>query len=288
MRHEGTSIQRHEEKSTPAHGRERVVYYAAGADEVDSLRVPAVVGYELDAARAKIEAVGLKVGSVTTGASSAAMEGVVISQTPAGLSPVNAGIYVNLVIGSGKPSANNVTLTIPLPDIGYGATGTVTTVLNGSTYDVIEDVELDGSKYELSFTGTGEGNTFKIYIDSVLIYEGKIDFSASPPTVSNITNYGYSVSDTLPNVVGMSLTEATEELNAAGFFKLHTRYQNDSSYASGTVISQSPRGGSSSYSSDTVITLVVSNGSSSRYSDTTGYYPDNTDNYIYSDEEDYD
>ena len=263
------------------------IYYAAGAEEVDSLRVPDVVGYELDAARSKIEAVGLKVGSVTTGASSAAMEGVVISQTPAGLSPVNAGVYVNLVIGSGKPSANNVTLTIPLPDVGYDATGTVTTVLNGNTYDVIEDVELDGSKYELSFTGTGEGNTFKIYIDSVLIYEGKIDFSANPPTVSNITNYGYSVSDTLPNVVGMSLTEATEELNAAGFFKLHTRYQNDSSYASGTVISQSPQGGSSSYSSDTVITLVVSNGSSSRFSDVTGYYS-GTESYIFSDEEDFD
>ena len=262
------------------------VYYAAGADEVDSLRVPDVVGYDLDAARAKIEAAGLKVGSVTTGASSAAMEGVVINQTPAGLSPVNAGVYINLVIGSGKPSANTVTLTIPLPNVGYGATGTVTTVLNGNTYDIIDDVDLDGSKYEISFTGTGSGNTFKIYIDSVLIYEGKIDFTDSPPTVSNLVNYGYTVSDTLPNVVGMSLTEATEELNAAGFFKLHTRYQNDYDYASGTVIDQSPAGGSSSYSADTVITLVVSNGSSNRIPDGSEDYPEEGEDVSY--EEDYD
>lgn len=240
------------------------VYYASGADGVDSLRVPDVVGYELEAARAKIEEVGLKVGSVTTSASSASMEGLVISQTPVGMTPVNAGTYVNLVVGSGKPAANTVKFTIPLPKVGSGSTGTLTTVLNGSTYDSIDGVSLNGSSYELSFTGTGSGNSFKIYIDSVLIYSGDIDFSVSPPTISNLTNYGYSVSETIPEVTGMSLAGATETLNAAGFFKLHTRYQNDDSVASGNVISQTPEAGSSSqYNSDTVITLIVSTGPNS-------------------------
>ena len=241
----------------------------------------------MDAARSKIEAVGLKVGSVTTGASSPAMEGLVISQSPAGLSPVNAGVYVNLVVGSGKPSSNTVTFTIPLPNVSSGATGTVTTVLNGSTYDSIDNVDLDGSNYELSFTGTGSSNSFKIYIDSVLIYSGNIDFTTSPPAMSNLTNYGYAVSDTLPDVTGMTLAEATETLNAAGFFKLHTRYQYDSDTPSGSVVSQSPEAGSSS-TSDTVVTLVVSNGSNNRNPDVSGVYPGGSEEFETSDEEIFD
>ena len=245
------------------------VYYASSADGVDALRVPDVVGYELEAARSKLESAGLKVGSVTTGASSASMEGLVINQTPVSMSQINAGSYVNLVVGSGKPAANTVKFTIPLPNVGSGSTGTLITVLNGSTYDTIEDVSLNGSNYELSFTGTGSDNTFKIYIDSVQIYSGNIDFTTSPPSMSNLTNYGYSVSESIPEVTGMSLTEATETLNAAGFFKLHTRYQNDSSVPSGDVISQTPEAGSSSsYNSDTVITLVVSTGAGSNQENT--------------------
>ena len=137
-------------------------------------------------------------------------------------------------------------------------------MLNGSTYDSIEGVSLNGSNYELSFTGTGSNNTFNIYIDSVKIYSGNIDFSVSPATMSNLTNYGYSVSATIPDVTGMSLSEATAKLNAEGFFKLHTRYQNDAEVESGDVISQTPdAGSSSSYNSDTVITLIVSTGSGS-------------------------
>ena len=260
------------------------IYYASGADGVDSLRVPDVVGYEIEAARSKIEAAGLKVGSVTSSASSASMEGLVISQTPAGMSPVNAGSYVNLVIGSGKPAANTVNFTIPLPNVGNGGSGTLTTVLNGSTYESIEDVSLNGRNYELSFTGSGSNNTFKIYIDSVLIYSGNIDFTASPPTMSNLTNYGYSVSETIPDVTGMSLTEATGTLNAAGFFKLHTRYQNDATVPSGDVISQTPEAGSSSsYNSDTVITLIVSTGSGSAVENTENGGEEET-----PEEEDYD
>lgn len=258
------------------------IYYASSADEVESLRVPAVVGYELDAARSKIEAVGLKVGSVTTGASSASMEGLVISQTPAGESPVNAGVYVNLVVGSGKPAANTITFSVPLPDVQGYASGSVISELNGSTYDVVDDVSLDGGSFEISFTGSGSDNSFNIYIDSVRIYSGKIDFSVTPPTVSNIKNYGYAVSDTLPDVTGKSLDDATEELSAAGFFKVQTRYQSSSEYSSGTVISQSPQGGSTSYDGSTVITLVVSSGSS-RSQETT-----EEEEFVTSDEEDYD
>ena len=241
------------------------IYYASSADGVDSLRVPDVVGYEMEAARAKIENAGLKVGSVTTSASSESMKDLVINQTPTAMSPINKGSYVNLVIGSGKPASNTVTFTIPLPNVSSGnGTGTLTTVLNGSTYDSIEDVSLNGSNYELSFTGTGSNNTFKIYIDSVMIYSGDSDFSVSPATMSNLTNYGYSVSETIPDVTGQSLTDATAQLNAAGFFKLHTRYQNDPEVESGDVISQTPdAGSSSSYNSDTVITLIVSTGSGS-------------------------
>ena len=258
------------------------VYYAASADEVETLRVPDVSGYDIEAARAKIEAVGLKVGSIITGASSTSMEGLVISQTPAADSPVNAGVYINLVIGSGKPAANTVTFSVPLPDVRGYASGTLSTVLNGNTYDTIEDVSLDGSSFEISFTGSGSNNSFSIYIDSVRIYSGDIDFTVTPPSVTNLKNYGYTVNETMPDVTGQSLDDAISELNAAGFFKINTKYQSDSAYAIDTVISQSPQSGAS-YDSSTVITLVVCSGSSSHNQE-----PSGGEDFVTSDEEDYD
>ena len=56
------------------------------------------------------------------------------------------------------------------------------------------------------------------------------------------------------------LARTLRALNAAGFFKLHTRYQNDSSVESGSVISQSPEPSYGKIEKGSIIKLTVSQG----------------------------
>lgn len=239
------------------------VYYASSAENIDSLRVPDVVGFELTAAKAKIESVGLKVGNVSQGASAAAMKGLVISQSPEGLSPVNSGEYIDLVVGTGVPSANTVQVNINLPEMTGGTTGTVRTFLNNNAYDSISGVLLDGSSYQVSFTGTGTSNPFKIYIDAVLIYSGNIDFTTSPPSISDLRQYDFAKKEFVPDVVGKSYDDAVSILDSAGFRRIHTRYESSETVAASCIISQSPVASkTNSYSTETMITLVISSGSS--------------------------
>lgn len=237
------------------------VYYASSVENLNSLRTPSVIGYELAAAKAKIEAAGIYVGSVTEGASAAAMKGLVISQSPDGLTPITAGATVNLVVGTGIPSANTVQVNIKLPDMSDDTTATVRTFLNNNAYDSISDVLLDGGSYSVSFTGTGASNPFKIFIDSVLIYSGNIDFTTSPPTISDLRQYEFAEKEIVPNVTGKEYTEAIDILSEAHFDRVHTRYEASDSVEPGIVITQSPEGGGSkTYSTDTVITLNISLG----------------------------
>lgn len=250
------------------------VYYASSKENVNSLRAPNVVGYELAAAKAKIEATGLKVGTVTQGASAASLKGLVISQTPNGLSPVNAGTYVNLVVGTGVPSANTVQVKINLPDMDTNTTGTVRTFLNNNAYDSIDGVVLDGSSYTITYTGTGSSNPFKIYIDSVLIYSGNIDFSTTPPSISDLKSYDFAKKDYVPNVVGMSASDASAVLNAKSFTRVHTRYEASATVPEGFVISQSPAASETeAYSTDSMVTIVISSGVNGEAAETTAAAP---------------
>lgn len=237
------------------------VYYASSAENIDSARVPHVVGYELSAAKKKIEAAGFTVGAVTHGASSASLKGFVISQTPVGMTAAKTNVPVNLVVGNGVPASNTLSFLVTLPALPSGQTGTIRTYLNNNAYDSIADVSMNGGKYQLSFTGTGSNNAFKIYVDSVLICTGNIDFTTSPPSYSNVRNYQYSSKESIPNVVGYSESAAQSELRAKGFFKIRCSYECSDTVAKDIVISQNPQyDPSAQYSTGTSIELVISCG----------------------------
>ncbi len=238
------------------------VYYATGKNNINSTRVPNVVGYDLEAAKQKIINAGLTVGAITQGASAPSLEGFVISQTPDATTPVNSGVNVNLVIGNGIPATNTATFTISLPSLSAGATGVIKTYLNDTAYDSIPGVALDGSNYKLSFTGSGKDNSFKIFCDAVLVYTGDIDFTTTPPTFSNVHGYQFSTKEPVPNVVGMTSSEAEAALAAAGFSKVRVTTELSATVPAGVVISQSPVYSETvEYSTATIITIVVSEGS---------------------------
>ncbi len=237
-----------------------IVYYSTMAQK-KNVSVPNVVGDQLSVARQKISAAGMTVGSITYGASSPALKDYVIGQDPDPDSEAEEGAAVNLIIGNGIPSNATATFTIYLPNDKTAGKGTLKTMLNDNAYDMISDVKLDGSSYSLSFTGSGENNSFKIYVDSTLIYSGKIDFTTEPPKVSELTPYTYSNKETVPDVVGMSQSEAVERLKNFGFANVKIETQSSDTVFSGVVISQSPASSSSSqYQTSTVITLTVSEG----------------------------
>lgn len=236
------------------------VYYATGQSSVGEARVPYVVGMELEAAKQKIINAGLTVGAITQGASAASLEGFVISQTPEASMAVNSGVNVNLVIGNGIPATNTAVFTISLPALN-SATGSVKTYLNDEAYDSITGVNFNGESYQLSFTGSGKDNTFKIYCDAVLIYTGNIDFTTTPPTFSNVHGYQFSTKESVPNVVGMSESAAEAELSAAGFNRIKVETELSATVPAGIVISQSPiYSETAKYSAATVVTIVISEG----------------------------
>lgn len=238
------------------------VYYATGANGISQTKVPNVVGYELEAAKQKIIAAGLKVGAVTQGASAPSLEGFVISQTPDKGTAVNAGVNVNLVVGNGIPATNTAVFTVSLPTLGANSSSTLKTYLNDVAYDTISGVSLNGQSYKLSFTGSGEDNEFSIFCDAVLIYTGNIDFTTTPPTFSNVHGYQFSTKESVPNVVGMTQSAAESALESAGFFKYKVETEESATVPAGYVISQSPiYSETAKYPTATIITIVVSEGS---------------------------
>ena len=256
------------------------VYYATGKNNISSTRVPNVVGYELEAAKQKILAAGLTVGAITQGASAPSLEGFVISQTPDATVAVNSGVNVNLVIGNGIPATNTAIFTISLPMLGGATKGSIKTYLNEVAYDSIDGVTLNGENYQLSFTGSGDKNSFRIFCDAVLIYTGNIDFTTTPPTFSNVHGYQFSSKASVPNVVGMTQSAAEAALSASGFNKVKVTTEASATVPAGLVISQSPiYSETAKYSTATIITIVVSEGGASLPPDvesTTGSAEENT------------
>ena len=247
------------------------VYYAMSSSSIGSVRVPRVIGYELEAAKAKIINAGLTVGAVTEGASSPALKGYVISQTPEATVAVNEGVNVNLVIGNGIPATNTAIFSISLPGIGAGTTSTIATYLNDTPYDTIPGVDLGVGTYQLSFTGSGDENSFKIYCDDVLVYTGDIDFTTTPPTISNVHGYQFSTKVSVPNVVGKTESAAEAELSAAGFNRVKVVTEPSNTVEAGVVISQTPiYSETAKYSTATIITIVVSEGPSDVPEESTG------------------
>jgi len=200
--------------------------------------VPDVVGQPQAAAEAAIDAAGLALGTVTTQCDDTVPAGSVISQTPAGGTPVTLGSAVDLVVSSGP-------CPVPVPDVtgqtesaaaaaitGAGlAVGTVTTQCSDTVPagSVISQNPVAGTSVE-------SGSAVDLVISS-----GPCDA-------------------VVPDVVGLTLEAAQAALSVYSF-SVNVSESCSDTVPAGSVISQSPAGGTpATQGPGTVVNLAVSTG----------------------------
>ena len=218
-----------------------VTIYVATNENPDAAVVPSVVGYSQDIAKKLIESAGFKVGNVTE-ANSDKEKGTVISQSPNGSETAEKGASVALVISNGVPEATSTTISVKLPK-SSGGSGTLKVFLNSTLYNsdteqFPREVSFSGETITITLKGSGANNTYQVLIDDYEIQSGKIDFTKTPAAVTDIQNKEFPVS--VPNVTGLTVSEARKKLEDAGFTDLEFVNEGGDRVSSGTVTEQTP------------------------------------------------
>ena len=214
-----------------------VTCYISLGPEDTTVEVPSVVGYSQSNAETAIENAGLEVGEVTTEYSSEYDAGYVISQSVKAGTSVDEGTEVDLVVSLG-------TETTEVPNV-VGKTLT-----NATTYLENNDLEVGEVTYEYSDT-VDEG-----YVISQSETAGSMIASGSE--VDLVVSKGADTTE-VPNVVGQTLTNATNTLTDNGLSVGSVTYEYSDTVAEDCVISQSETAGST-VSSGSSVDLVISLG----------------------------
>lgn len=201
------------------------VFVAAGSSgnistlgALPPVTVPNVVGDALSVAEAAILAVGLTLGTVSTGTSITVLSGNIISQSPAAGSSVSAGSAVAMVESTGLPN-----VTVPNVVGNVLATGEAAIVAVGA---------IIGAVSAASSISVAAGHIVSQSITGSVIYGASVDLvnSTGLPTVP------------VPNVVGMPLATASATLVAAGFVPGTVTSTTSILVPGGSIISQSVTG----------------------------------------------
>jgi probable HAF family extracellular repeat protein len=205
-----------------------------------SIPIPNVVGMTQSAAETAITSAGLAVGSVVMQGSSSVPAGEVISQNPIPCALVSAGTAIALTVSTGGPPVlvpNVVGDTQAQASAAIGADGlTLGAVTTASSTTVSAGIVL--SQNPAAGTSVMTGTSVALVVSS-----------------------GAVLSNTVPNVVGETLTAATNTLGSAGLILGAVTGSYSTTVAAGTVISENPPAGTSVYSGSAV-SLTVSTGSS--------------------------
>jgi beta-lactam-binding protein with PASTA domain/tRNA A-37 threonylcarbamoyl transferase component Bud32 len=196
--------------------------------------VPDVVDQQEQAARSQLEEAGLTVGQVTTEASSAEQEGLVLSTDPAGGARVDRDSEVALVVGAGPD-----TLTVP-PIVNLDADDAQTALRNAGFTGNVNTDQVDSLEDENTVVAADPGQGSQ----------------AAPDT-----DFTLQVSDgdaALPDVTGQDEATARDTLSTAGFTRVSSE-EVDSDQPAGTVVASDPSADTQA-SADEQITLQVSGG----------------------------
>ena len=154
--------------------------------------VPVVAGQTLDAARAAIEGAGLKVGEVTTAASTTVAEGTVIESTPSAGAKVDEGSEVALSV-SGGPD------TIAVPNVVGLSEDRARSTLEDAGFTSVNSRQTDSLEDEGNVVAVDPG-------------EGEQAAPNTPITLQVSTG-----TIKVPDVTGKSEAEARSILTDAGF-----------------------------------------------------------------------
>jgi serine/threonine-protein kinase len=197
------------------------------------IQVPRLAGLTVDQARAKIADAGLVVGDVEHGYSSKVDPNHVISQNPEADSFVDQGTSVSITISVGtKPTV------VPANIIGQTKAQAQATLANAHLNGVFKKVDSDQTKGTVVSTDPTPGT--KVARDS----DVTVSISRGPTKV--------------PNVVGMTQSDAEQLIRARGFVP-KTSDDNNSTEPAGTVTDQTPPAGTQLPQGSTVF-ITVSTG----------------------------
>ncbi|HKE69953.1 MAG TPA: Stk1 family PASTA domain-containing Ser/Thr kinase [Nocardioidaceae bacterium] len=205
--------------------------FGGGGDDGPDMSVPNVVGQKLDDAKKAIEEAHLTVGHVTHEPSAAVDKGKVISQDPDATEFLFRGDPVNLVVSTGPKMVevpnNLVGMTLKEAKQALEAVNL--------EWDV-QRQQSDQPKNEVLGTDPSSGDEVK--------------------PGSTVTLTVAAPFPVVPNVVGDSEDEAVDKIKERGF-SVDIRLQTTDRADEGTVIEQTPSGGSKALPGSTVTIFIA-------------------------------
>ncbi len=204
------------------------------ATTVVEIQVPNVVGLRQAAAEAEIRRVGLEVLVVPTEEADAP-EGEVLRQSPGGGETVPEGTVVEIAVAAG-PTA------VTVPDVTGQEVAAATRQL--------EDLKL--------IVRTVEEPSATVPAGTVIRQSPSGGVTLKPGSTVELTVSSGEEQGTVPNVVGMDLTNAENTLIAAGLV-LGNRSEESADAPAGAVIAQQPAAGASA-AAGSAVSVVVSTG----------------------------
>ena len=199
--------------------------------------VPDVVGLTQADATTAITSAGLSLGAVTTQSSATVASGLVISESPAAGTIVTSGSGMNLVVSSGPP-------TVAVPNVVGMTQASATSTITGTGLTV-GAVTSQSSATVASGLVISESPT----AGTVVIFGSAVSLvvSSGPVMVS------------VPNVVGLTQPAATSAITGAGLVLGTVTMASSATVPKGSVIAQSPVGGTS-VAITSAVNLSVSTG----------------------------
>lgn len=225
-------------------------------DEKETKIVPKIEGCDKALALQLLDSAGLAAGEITEVDSELAKDVVVSQSVPEGKA-VPVGTKIDFTVSTGVAGESSVDVTVTLPNLQKS--GQVKIYINNDLFyeSKANEVLLDGAKKTYTLKGKTADSTYKIIVnDSIILQEGKIDFTKNPATVIEKKDYAVLI-----DVTGKTKDEAVSQLNAAGFTNIEIVNTESNSITAGYVISQSPVGdGVTRISTDSKITLEISKG----------------------------
>ncbi len=225
-------------KTTPEFGERALVgsnisVYVSAQFQTNKIIVPKLTDSSLEAAKDIISYLGLSLGEVRE-ISSTLAQGTVISQDPAENTEVGKNTKVNLVVSKGAPTSGSADIEVILPKIGRANLEIcVNDVFVGNPLVVYAT----GQRRTVTVSGSDSSNLVAIFVNDQKIYEAYVDFTQSPPVISNEMTYNYV---TYIDVTGMEGMAAKKKLEDAGFVNVSFNFNKNADGTKGAVYKQTP------------------------------------------------
>ncbi len=152
----------------------------------ETVPVPDIVTMSPEMAKLELESVDLTLDTnYTSEASMTVPEGYIVRCEPVVGTPVSKGTAVKVVLSLGQ-KATTRDISIMLPSSG---TGSIVYKLNGNTVHTVPSYNFYGQMYTTSVTGVGASDAVEVYVNDNLYFSCYVDFTSTPPVVSNATDY---------------------------------------------------------------------------------------------------